>query len=455
MNLAQEIFIKYVRTKMMLTLRLRSPENQMKPVHISANEIAERFFPYPKYNRNKEMQSLHDAGEIKITQIGKAYYYEALKPGVYDLNLLPCKQLPKDKITRAMLKNIQRVSLPIDAPSTPYFNLFIKYRDIRPELFFTIDDFCGRIHTPISNFHRTHRPNLLIDTESTISLDVATMQPLLLGKLLYNKLGTNEYSTWINEGKDIYVELQKKSGLKTRDEAKKKFFEILFSKPTDALNNLFGASDWINYINNYKQIVEPLNPHNILKPHSNLAWLLQSTEVKIMQQVWGDLVNNGIAFLSVHDEIIIKERDYKKAKFIFENILSKEFEYFKLNGKYPLREFLTEKIESVEGLETLYNNDTYVAQQAGFKPFRKEFTPLWDITELEAQFKALQIKDQLIKIDRCGTITDVNNFIDSHIETVKHNNGNMTFAPYFKRLVCIKEMIEKRKITVIKRLLLK
>jgi len=442
MNIAQEIFIKYVRTKMMFTLRLRSPEEQMKPVHISANEIGERFFPYPKYNRNREIQALHDAGEIKVVQIGKAYYYEALKPGGYDLNLLPVKQVSKDNITKAMLKNIQKVSLPINAPSTPYFNLFIKYRDIRPELFFTIDAFCGRIHTPISNFHRTHRPNLLIDSEKTTSLDVATMQPLLLGKLLFDKIGTNEFSNWINEGKDIYVKLQNKSGLNTRDEAKKKFFEILFSKPTDALKELFGASDWINYINNYKQIVEPLNPHNKRKPHSNLAWLLQSTEVKIMKQVWADLVNSGIPFLSVHDEIIIKEQDYKKAKNIFENILSKEFEYFKLNGKHPGPDYLTEKVKPVDVLETACNDHSHVAQQTDFKPFRKEFAPLWDITELEAHFKALQLPGQPIQINQCSTINNVKDFIDSHIEIIKHNNGNTTFTAYYHRLVELKEVLK-------------
>ena len=174
---------------------------------------------------------------------------------------------------------------------------------------------------------------MLIDNDKTTSLDVATMQPLLLGKILYNSIGENEYSTWINQGKDIYIELQKKAALNNRDEAKKKFFEILFSKPNDALKELFGATDWINWINNYKQIQEPLNPHGKDKPHSNLAWLLQSTEVAVMRQVWAQLVNINLPFLSVHDEIIVKELHHSKAQAVFESVLSKEFTYYKINSK--------------------------------------------------------------------------------------------------------------------------
>jgi len=39
--------------------------------------------------------------------------------------------------------------------------------------------------------------------------DVATMQPLLLGKILLSEIGSNEYSDWINYGKDIYIMLKK------------------------------------------------------------------------------------------------------------------------------------------------------------------------------------------------------------------------------------------------------
>lgn len=331
MNNAQKTFVKYVRTKMMFSLRFRSPDEQMKPVYIPTREIDDRFFPYTKYNRKKEIQGLIDSGEIKITQEGKAFFYEALKPGGYDLNLIRPNIIPKDIVTQQMLKNIQKVSLPENAPSTPYFDLFLKYSEIKPELFFKVDDFCGRVHTPISNFHRTHRPYLLLEGEVTASIDVATMQPLLLGKILTKSVGNNDYSNWINEGRDIYNELKNKAGLKTRDEAKKKFFEILFSKPNDTLKKLFGGTKWINWINEYKQADEPANPHNKDKQHSNLAWLLQNTEVKIMYRIWAELVRTSIVFLSVHDEVIVKRKDALLVEDIFKRELANEFEYFRLN----------------------------------------------------------------------------------------------------------------------------
>lgn len=330
---AQERFLKYVRTKMVFSLRFKGKKEGMQPVYVPMDEIDRRFFSFPKYDLKKEIQHLIEIGELSVLKRGKAYTYEALRPGGFDLNLLQAKPLPNNETIRQMLQNTKSVSLPEDAPSTPYFELFLKYKNVRPDLFFTVDDFCGRVHTPISNFHRTHRPNILLANEQTISLDIATMQPLLLGKILYDAIGSNEYSTWINQGKDIYIELQKKADLNNRDEAKKKFFEILFSKPSNALKDLFGVSEWINWINDYKQANVPANPHYKDKPHSNLAWLLQSTEVKIMMQVWTKLVSLRIPFLSVHDEIIIQVSRANEAENIMREVLSKEFQYFKICGK--------------------------------------------------------------------------------------------------------------------------
>ena len=79
---------------------------------------------------------------------------------------------------------------------------------------------------------------------------------------------------------------------------------------------LFGHSKWITWINEFKSSPEPLNPHTSIKPHSNLAWLLQTTEVKLMQEVWNDLNNAGIPFLTVHDEIIVKNTNLPIAEMI-------------------------------------------------------------------------------------------------------------------------------------------
>lgn len=331
MNTQQENFITYVRTKQVFSLRYRGLNDEMQPIHISSKEIENRFFPFPKYNRKKEIYTLIEKGKLLVSDVNGSFFYEVTTSGKIDLKLLEVKPLPADEIYQTMLSTLKLVSLPQGAKSTDYFNLFLKYSTSRPQLFFSVDVFAGRVHTPISNFHRIHRPYLLLDGQETTSLDVATMQPLLLGKLLFEKLGANEYSNWINEGKDIYIELQNKAGLLDREQAKKKFFEILFSKPSKALEQLFGSSVWINWINEYKRLKLPVNPHNKDKPHSNLAWLLQSTEVKVMVKIWKRLASGNILFLGVHDEVIVKVKDAEKAYQVMSEVLNAEFIYFKIN----------------------------------------------------------------------------------------------------------------------------
>ena len=427
MTEAQEIFLKYVRTKMVFSLRLRGDKEGMQPVYIPSEGIDKRFFPFPKYDRKKEIQQLIDLGELSVLQRGQANTYEALRAGGFDLNLLQAKPIPNNATIRHMLQNIKLVSLPQDAASTPYFDLFLKYKNVRPDLFFTVDGFCGRIHTPVSNFHRIHRPNILLNNQHTTSLDVATMQPLLLGKILYKAIGDNEYSTWINSGEDIYIKLQNKADLSNRDEAKKKFFEILFSKPSNALRDLFGASEWINWINDYKQANVPANPHYKDKPHSNLAWLLQTTEVKIMTEVWTRLVSNKIPFLSVHDEIIIQVSRVKEAESIMQEVLSREFQYFKICGKVSAPVELT-----ILNLQT---------ENLGLKVLNPKN---WEqeITELENYFAKIELPTQPVNLKPGNTIINCSLFIEKQFATVKANNGNRTFLPYLNRLQELKKCLQ-------------
>lgn len=344
----QKTFLKYIRTLMYFSLRLRSPTDEMQPVHISSKEIDERFFPFPKFKRKEEIQKLIDTGELQVTtkksfsKDGKEYskfYYMALKPGGFDLNLMETKNIPEDSVTQTMLRNIQLVTLTKDAPSTDYMDLFLKYKQTHHRVFFTVDKFAGRVHTPISNFHREYRPNILIENEQTADLDVCTMQPLLLGNILFKQIGQNDFSTWIFEGKDIYLLLQDKANLSTRDEAKKKFFEILFNKPDKSLEALFGTANWITWINQYKSIEIKENPNLKFNKdgsrsfHNNLAWRLQTDEVTIMKKVWTELVEADIKFLSIHDSVMIKKKDLDQTYEIMTRVLAANFKYFKISGK--------------------------------------------------------------------------------------------------------------------------
>jgi hypothetical protein len=271
---------------------------------------------------------------IRQGKNGNQYHlYAAKKAGQINPSLLKnIKSRPCDSITMRMREFLKDATLKQGSDSTPYLTVFLNSKDLI-DLFFTIDHFSGRIHTPITSLKSDIRKNILLGGEETISIDVVTMQPLLLGAILKNKVGDNEFSKWIDEGKDIYIMLQAKTNLSTREDAKKKFFEILFAHSNESLSKTFGQANWITWINEFKSKPFEPNPHTNEKNHSNLAWLLQTYEVKLMKEVWHQLLNHGIKFLSVHDEVIVKKKDHEKAFGIFQDVLSKQLSFFRLSDK--------------------------------------------------------------------------------------------------------------------------
>ncbi len=428
-----EHFVTFIRTKQFMQNRLRG-ENDRNPVHIPQKEITERFFLYPKYNLKYEIQKLIDAGEISVSveQLPNGntmFMYCVLKPGAINLTLLKPKQNDLDQISRIMKEHLKLVSLPVDAPRTDYFTFFLKHKNNYPDYFFTVDEFAGRVHTPISSFHRPYRPNLLLDGSPTIGLDVTTMQPLLLSKMLKKAIGLNEYSNWIEEGEDIYIKLQQIAGLSTRDEAKKRFFEILFAKPNNSLAAMFGDADWITWINKYKAQAEPMNPHNIGKPYSNVAWLLQTTEVNVMRVVWQSLNIAGIPFLSIHDEIIVKQSDRNQAEQIFKAVLDMEFTFYKLNVKGTINDLKELQPIQPEPIP---------------QPHKRELSSpidVWNVSELEQYFNSVTLPTEPLRLDKSTTIVDVQKFLAGHLPIVKNYNGNPTFEPYLDRLKLLREIL--------------
>ena len=65
-----------------------------------------------------------------------------------------------------------------------------------------------------------------------------------------------------------------------------------------------------------------------------------------------------------------------------------------------------------------------------------------EISELETFYNNTMLPTSPIKLNQCETITDIPNFITNHLATVKHNNGNMTFLPYFNRLHELKSILQ-------------
>lgn len=329
-------FVSYTRTLMFWQQRFND-HPKVEPVFIRKEEIKDRFYPFPQYNLEQELKKLCDSGKLKITTITKGerkiYSYCALQPGAINPHLIKPRGKELDLTTQKMMEYLSMTDITKDTPSSLYFDTFLNLKDKFIRLFFIVDNFSGRVHTPITSMKGEYRKNLLIQGSETASLDVVTMQPVLLGKLLKQFVGDNEYSRWIDSGEDIYVKLQEKAGLSTRDNAKKKFFQILFNVADNSLARMFGNADWIEWINEYKSRQEEANPHTIEKNHSNLAWLLQMTEVELMRKVWERLIEKDIPFLSVHDEIIVRVEQAEQAEEIFNRVLSENLTYFKLSTK--------------------------------------------------------------------------------------------------------------------------
>lgn len=270
----------------------------------------------------KKMIWYDNNGNFKVLVNGpldfKLYNAVKRKYGRRDLNQLELY----------MREQLLKVEVPIEKEElSVYFNAFMKYRKDSLESFFTVDKFSGRIHTPIVNLKKEQRKHILIDGKETVSLDVRQSQPAILAKILSDRLGKNDLTERVKNGEDVYdIIINSIETITNREEAKKYFFKLIFGYPD---NNRNECPNWMNWINEYKKIKEMKNPHWML-PHTNLAWLLQTEEVKIMTEVWTELKENKVAFLTIHDDIIVSKDNYRFTKEVMETIFSKRNEFLKL-----------------------------------------------------------------------------------------------------------------------------
>nr|WP_154401940.1 DUF6371 domain-containing protein [Aquirufa nivalisilvae] len=64
-----------------------------------------------------------------------------------------------------------------------------------------------------------------------------------------------------------------------------------------------------------------------------------------------------------------------------------------------------------------------------------------DIFELENYFAGIVLPTQPVKLNMCSIITDFPLFIESHLGTLRDNNGKQTFLPYLNRLQELKRVL--------------
>lgn len=330
----QKQFLSYVFTKQFLTGRFKVIDPKENYVSVPMAQIRKLFFSNPR----NEIDYLFENGFLltksKTSKLGHDYkLYRTTQ--LHDLNFSTFEYdgAPLDKLTIQMRNFLQFVSINPTVKPSFFFQKFMELRGHCSHLFFKVDHFSGRVHTPITNMKRELRPFLLIKNKKTISLDIKTMQPLLLGKILEDKIGCNQFSEWINNGEDIYLILKDRINLPDRDAAKNKFYEIIFGQANNQLAKHFGNSSWIEWVNEFKTLPIPSNPNTEERVHTNLAHLLQTTEVAMMRKVWQSLIKNDIIFLSVHDEIITRESDQEETFHLMTKVLKPHFQSLTINTK--------------------------------------------------------------------------------------------------------------------------
>ena len=64
------------------------------------------------------------------------------------------------------------------------------------------------------------------------------------------------------------------------------------------------------------------------------------------------------------------------------------------------------------------------------------------IAELESYFSDIVLPTHSIEIASYNKIIDISLFIDSHLSTIKANNGKRTFLPYLNRLQELKKCLQ-------------
>lgn len=81
--------------------------------------------------------------------------------------------------------------------------------------------------------------------------------------------------------------------------------------------------------------------------------------------------------------------------------------------------------------------------QHWFPKLSKEQLKEWDadISELNAFFENITITNKPVKLNQSTIIINCQTFIESHLATVKANNGKETFIPYLNRLKLLREVL--------------
>lgn len=328
----EHVITTFVRTKSVFKHRLKDLK-EYDTVKVYVYEMDNLI---GRHNHGPLLWNLKTRGEIWYDTDGN---FRALRRGPINPELLNIAKR-KDKVVvtltplhlwmREQLRYVQLYRVPKkDIPV--YFKAFLDHQKGNLEPFFSVDAFSGRVHTPVVNLKNDLRFKLRFHNSKIVSLDVKQMQPTILAKVLEGAIGENQFSTAIFNGQDVYVLLQKVAQLKERRDAKKYLFQLIFGQPMEGIGKMFqGDRKWVDWINDYKRSPEKNNPHKE-NMHTNLAWLLQYSEVRVMTDIWNRLKSLDIPFLTIHDEVLCTTVHKDVVYSVMQEELKKHFKKFTIN----------------------------------------------------------------------------------------------------------------------------
>ena len=225
---------------------------------------------------------------------------------------------------------------------------------------YLVDDFGSRLYYPVSGLNASVRKDLLLDNERLIEFDMKTgyfsLLYLLLIGLKFNRYAdviSNEmrefakdrfigeewlslYEDCFKGNQDFYrmvsLRLGKGMGLfkeqrvniknalitdlNGRWDVKDDLLEIDRDKLRRGL--YVDVLDFVSEWKNNKIFKEFLNGY-----HKNVSKCLMSMEVNIMKQVWRELREKNVDYLSLHDCVMVKEGDKERLKSILQEVTNK------------------------------------------------------------------------------------------------------------------------------------
>lgn len=177
----------------------------------------------------------------------------------------------------------------------------------------------NRLDTNLTNMAKVLVKDLC-EKNNLVQLDLCNSQFAILSHHLEGKLDTEDFKQFKEQSYNgtLYEHIQETLGLKTRQEAKKATFELMFSKENlksdgkEKLKQLFPSV--VEFVDNFKKEYG----------YNNFSIMLQKIESEIfIDGLWTEIKKKKIFCTPKHDCLIVKEEEKETVRKIIEGYFTK------------------------------------------------------------------------------------------------------------------------------------